>query len=172
MNHQNHNNTSDELRLTDDGLVLSDADTRQVHDLLDQLAEAERVGAPAGLADRVFEGSRAGLGPRIAARIGPEAPAPRMGLLTPLRAAAAVALAATVGVAILATGSERALVARAGPTSPPIEAYIDAWATNSYTLESDLSARVSALDAEMSALREDLTKGAPSYDPWSDEGAL
>jgi len=175
MNRGEFNQESQDLRLVEDGVVLNGADVGSIHLMLDQLARAERAEAPADLSERILERSRGGLGAPVVARIRPSVgtPASRGSrLLTPLRAAAAIAMAATVGVAILASGTSRPTVAGTARSSPPLEAYLDAWASNSRDLTGDLSARVSALDAEMAALRDDLVRSSAPYDPWSDEGAL
>ncbi len=166
-----HNHRAADLRRSADPREI-DAGSSAVADMLDRLAVAERAGAPPGFADRVFESTRGELGPPVAARISPRAPARREpAWLTPLRAAAALALAATGAASILATRTQPAPVTTARAPEAPIETYIDAWASGSFGLDG-LSSRVSALDAEMSALREDLSKGPGSFDAWAEEGAL
>ncbi len=176
MNHHHDTHASADLRLVADDSASGDADTLEIASGLDSLGAAERDAAPAGLNDRLFLATRDRLGPRVAARLAPSGRAGigvslgRARMLTPLRAAAGLALAATVGISILAGRTERAVVT--APQTTPFEKYIDAWASNTGDIGGDLAARASALDAETSALLDNLAGGTASYDLWAEEGAL
>ena len=178
MKHHYDTDASTDLHLIADGNSLGDAESLAIASGLDALGEAERGAAPPGLNDRVFRATRDRLGPRVVARLALAGStdhaigAGRGRMLTPLRAAAGLALAATVGISILAGRTEHAVVAATNPPAIPFEKYIDAWASNSGEIGGDLAARASALDAETSALLDSLASGTASYDLWAEEGAL
>lgn len=176
MNHHDDTHAPADLRFVADNGAMGDADVLEIASGLDALGTAERDAAPAGLNDRVFRATRDRLGPRVAARLpqsGSADAGPGRGrMLTPLRAAAGLALAATVGISVLAGRTERAVVTAEAPQTTPFEKYIDAWASNSGEIGADLAARASVLDAETSALLDSLASGTASYDLWAEEGAL
>ncbi len=139
----------------------SDPSLKDLSGSLDRLGQAERQAAPAGLADRIaaatmpkaaaapnlrIAGTQIETAPATAARIGPR---------IPMRLAAAIGLAATVGAAFMAVRSGTpspdpapAIVA----VSHPVEDWLTAaelWADFSGDELSTLTARASSLSSSL-----------------------
>lgn len=168
------NDTDPGLRLVghDEGTVPEDL--TGVAAALDALAEQERGEAPEDLSARIFAASSGSLGPVVAGRVsdaarGAAAPSRSW---TPLRAAAAVALASTVAVSLMAGRAGPSRIARSEASPANLEHYIDWWASSGDAAGTDLSATVRTLESESAALGATLSGNSTGYELWADEGAL
>jgi len=169
-----HRDNIARLNLVENGRSPGEHGALALERALDSMAADDIAATPAGLTDRVFMATREKLGPPVAGRL--TAPhissTRRLRALTPLRAAAMLALTATVALSILAERSSRHTVAKAESAGPELEAYVEWWASGTGGLGSELAAQASALDQESAALRDALSTGTGAYDLWAEEGAL
>jgi hypothetical protein len=142
---------------------------------LDELAAAEASSAPLDLNNQVFEASRAGIAgratPVVVARIGPDTNR-RSRVLTPLRAAAGVALAAAVALAIVAGHGRPRVPGGAGTQNAALESDVNEWLALSDGMVGDLAVQIDGLDADSAILREQLNGGTLPSNLFMDEGAF
>lgn len=140
----------------DETIVLTgDGGTERIERLLTVLAEAERAGAPAGLARRVWEASVPSLPrPEVIARIDVEQARRARGSLAShgaLRMAAAIALLATVGAAVLSSGAGRP--AAVGTIAKKTVVDRD-WAVLSLVLDDSSSSEIDAIRSEATKIKQ------------------
>lgn len=141
---------------------------------LDALAAADRAGARPGLEARVAAATAHSLrAPAPALRLaGTEHASKSVAWFTPLRVAAGLALAVTVGAVYLArqSPSTGGTVAAVDPASAEQE--ISEWLAISGGVTGDLATQISRLDAETSSLTDNFLGASSTTDSSTEEGSL
>lgn len=140
---------------------------------LAELAAADRASARIGMEARITAATAGSLASRPAGlRLVGDGPVRRSVWLTPLRLAAGLGLAATIGVSFLAqhrTGSGNS-VARNEVAS--VEQDVTEWLAISGGVTSDIASQLSRLDVDTSSLADDFSGVSTSTDLSAEEGAL
>lgn len=149
-------------------------DLREVDELLEEMASAETAGVPSGLNERIFDATRGAIVAResrpmhVGSVRGSPIPVSAR-LAAPMRLAAGLALAGTLGVAWLA-GRGPGGVHEVGPDSQAaVDQDIATWlAVSEASYVGDLQTQLTALDAEASALVRTFEAGE-SQESWYDD---